>query len=273
MSTNFEDLILRDETANRPAAGKPGRLFYDTDLEKWQRDNGSTWDDCEPAAGAATDNDAIHDNVSAEISAITEKTTLHADDLFIIEDSEASNAKKRVKKSNAIPTPGRVLIAEATPSGTGTVSFTSIPGTYKTLEIDYVGRSDLAANNLEHIKLELNADTTVGNYRWVYNQAYGTGTWGGNGTDSNLIAAVTAASAPANSPGVGRIIIPFYALTTFKKGAISQTTLRYDDSAVHESLILYGLEWENTAAITRVDLKLGSGSFVAGSTFRLYGVN
>ncbi len=47
-----------------------------------------------------TDSDAIHDNVASEISAITEKTTLVDDDLFLIEDSAAGNAKKRVKKSN-----------------------------------------------------------------------------------------------------------------------------------------------------------------------------
>ena len=39
-------------------------------------------------------------NQAAEISALTEKTTLVDDDLFIIEDSAASNAKKKVKKSN-----------------------------------------------------------------------------------------------------------------------------------------------------------------------------
>ncbi len=42
----------------------------------------------------------ISKTTAAEISAMTEKTTLHNDDLFLIEDSEASNAKKKVKKSN-----------------------------------------------------------------------------------------------------------------------------------------------------------------------------
>src|SRR3990170_5009704 len=49
MSTNFEALILRDIAANRPAAGKPGRLFYDTTNSKLQRDTGSVWEDCEPS--------------------------------------------------------------------------------------------------------------------------------------------------------------------------------------------------------------------------------
>lgn len=54
--------------------------------------------------GAATDPDAIHDNVSAEISALTQKTAPVLDDLVLIEDSEASHAKKRAKLRN-IPRP------------------------------------------------------------------------------------------------------------------------------------------------------------------------
>ncbi len=51
-STNFEDLILRDAATSRPAAGVPGRLFYDTTNNKLQRDNGSTWDDVAETASA-----------------------------------------------------------------------------------------------------------------------------------------------------------------------------------------------------------------------------
>ncbi len=53
-----------------------------------------------PSGSGGTDENAIHDNVASEISAITEKTTLSASDMFIIEDSGASNAKKMVKYSN-----------------------------------------------------------------------------------------------------------------------------------------------------------------------------
>lgn len=56
-----------------------------------------TW---QQVGGAATDPNAIHDNVAAEISAITEKTTLADDDWFLIEDSAASDAKKKVKAAN-----------------------------------------------------------------------------------------------------------------------------------------------------------------------------
>lgn len=51
-------------------------------------------------AHAGLDTDAIHDNVAGEISAITEKTTPVSADLLLIEDSAASNAKKRVQIGN-----------------------------------------------------------------------------------------------------------------------------------------------------------------------------
>lgn len=47
MSTNFEDLIGRGNTASKPAAAIPGRLYYDTDESKLYRDNGATWDEAE----------------------------------------------------------------------------------------------------------------------------------------------------------------------------------------------------------------------------------
>lgn len=49
---------------------------------------------------AATDGAAIHDNVSGEISAITEKETPVNADLLLIEDSDASYAKKYIEIGN-----------------------------------------------------------------------------------------------------------------------------------------------------------------------------
>lgn len=51
MSTNFEDLIGRGATGSKPAAGVPGRLYYDTTLEQLERDTGVAWEVCEPGSG------------------------------------------------------------------------------------------------------------------------------------------------------------------------------------------------------------------------------
>lgn len=58
--------------------------------------NGATYDEI----GAGLDGNAIHKNVAAEISTITEKVTPIGADLLLIEDSADANNKKRVQITN-----------------------------------------------------------------------------------------------------------------------------------------------------------------------------
>jgi len=81
-----------------------GYASLDTENQRWA-DSSQQRQDIRDAldgyeSGGGDDGYAIHDNVAAEISAITEKISLAGDDLILIEDSEASNAKKKVKVSN-----------------------------------------------------------------------------------------------------------------------------------------------------------------------------
>lgn len=62
-----------------------------------------------------TDADAIHDNVSGEIAVITEKASPVSGDWLLIEDSAASNAKKRVQIGN-LPSGGSSLPVDDTTS-------------------------------------------------------------------------------------------------------------------------------------------------------------
>lgn len=73
-------------------------------------------------AGAGIDTDAIHDNQAGEISAISEKTTPNNNDYLLLEDSEDSDNKKKVKVGNL-------------PTGTGMASFdlTGDSGTPQTI--------------------------------------------------------------------------------------------------------------------------------------------
>lgn len=48
------------------------------------------------------DNNALHTNGVGEITTLSEKTTPHADDIFVIEDSEDSHTKKRMRASNLL---------------------------------------------------------------------------------------------------------------------------------------------------------------------------
>jgi len=64
------------------------------------------------------DDDAIHDNVAAEISVVTEKVTPAAGDWLLIEDAADSNNKKRVNVTN-LPTGGGGEANTSSNSGTG----------------------------------------------------------------------------------------------------------------------------------------------------------
>jgi hypothetical protein len=90
-SGNATQLQGRDIAETAPADGEV--LKWNEIDEQW----GPGPDESGAGGGDAT---AIHDDVSGEINAIAEKTILADDDVFIIEDSAASFAKKKVKKIN-----------------------------------------------------------------------------------------------------------------------------------------------------------------------------
>lgn len=165
---------------------------------------------------------------------------------------------------------GRVLIEEVTPTGSN-VSFDSIPNTYKHLEIEYIARSDRSAAD-EGILISLNADLTDANYRRNMLNSYGT-TVAATSADDRTIGFVPAASAPSNSAGTGTIRIIHYAQTTFNKQAMAHCAYRYDASTLGNVNIQLVVEWEDTDAISSIDIDLVySNNFITGSTFRLYGV-
>jgi len=99
-----------------------GSMWYDTSLNKLRgRENGSS-------VNLRTDDDAIHDNVSGEINAITSKATPVSNDLLLIEDSADSNAKKKVTVGS-LPAPAASLDAAQFTDTTGNQSLTTTAAT------------------------------------------------------------------------------------------------------------------------------------------------
>ncbi|MEM3036125.1 MAG: hypothetical protein QXS18_04895, partial [Thermoplasmata archaeon] len=84
-------------------------------------------------------------NQAGKIYSLDEKTSLVDNDLFLIEDSESSYAKKKVKKSNIVSS-GFVLIDTKDLSGVTSFSF-SIPTTLTDYRIIVVGLQNSSNSN------------------------------------------------------------------------------------------------------------------------------
>jgi hypothetical protein len=185
----------------------------------------------------------------------------------------------------------RILAAEAditTLQGTGmfliqeqiltdvaaTITFSSIPQTYSDLKLVVVGRTTQAAIS-STIKLVINSDTG-NNYDWqTLVSANTTATAVGVddvGSFYNL--ALPAASAPSGVSGMFSILFPDYIGTTFHKTFISTGHHKTGDTDADMQLRINGGYWRSTSAINRFDIStsVGGDTFLAGSTFRLYGI-
>lgn len=92
-----------DEAAR---TGASGFVFGDVGKLARQLDDNSLWmltattPTWLQVGGGGSDTDAIHKSISGEIASLTEKATPADADLVVIEDSAASNAKKKVQIQN-----------------------------------------------------------------------------------------------------------------------------------------------------------------------------
>lgn len=164
------------------------------------------------------------------------------------------------------------LITETSPSGTGVVTFNSIPNTYRDLIVVVRGRGDTAAVSVTP-GLTLNNDTgaNYGRVRMGTTNGSTTGAAATSGDTSASIGSIPAASATASVAGSIEAIIYDYKGTTFHKELMSVQGGRLGTADSTWNANLFASRWSNTAAVTRVDITLSAGNFVAGSVVSLYG--
>lgn len=166
---------------------------------------------------------------------------------------------------------GRVLISQLTPTGTG-ASFTTIPAGYWMLQVEGVARGDDAgAGDYVAANITLNADTTATNYRRLKHNSYATNSQNVETADDRSCLLVINASTTAGTASQVLFEIVNYAGTTFRKCVTGRWMAR-TETTDHIIATYFALHWENTAAVTQIDIDLAAGNFVAGTTWRLYGV-
>jgi hypothetical protein len=166
-------------------------------------------------------------------------------------------------------------IATVTSSGGETsLSFTSIPGTYKSLQIRSLLRSNRSLNTVGGATIYFNSDTSS-----IYDNQVLTG----DGTTASVNSSVgypglggygwltiPFANTTANVFGASIIDIHNYASTTQNKTVRAFSGADTNDSN-GKSGLFFG-SWLSTSAITSITFDVSGNLFTAGSTFALYGV-
>jgi hypothetical protein len=169
-------------------------------------------------------------------------------------------------------TPAEVLISEQTPSGTGTVTFSSIAATYRDLRIVVRGRGSVVAT-ATNVRLRFNSDSGA-NYDWEIGEHNGTSTAvAQNFAQTSLhIGYLAGSTATANAADVCEARIYDYRGTTFQKAIISNAAAKTTTASGGLFRTNFSGFWRSTSAITDVEVTLASGNFSAGSVVSLYGI-
>jgi hypothetical protein len=151
-------------------------------------------------------------------------------------------------------------------SAVSSVTFSSIPSTYKHLQIRVMGLFSVADRGTT---MQFNGDTAA-NYAWHRLIGNGTAAAADGYSGQNYgLTAPTGAPSTTNNPSPGVIDILDYADTNKFKTVRS---LSASDANGNGSIIFQSSLWRSTSAITSIKMETGSGNYNQYSSFALYGI-
>ena len=158
-------------------------------------------------------------------------------------------------------------IATYTPSSGSSVTFSSIAGTYKHLQIRI---SAVLAGAGQSIYTRYNGDSAAAHYYNHWLAGNGSAASAGTGPTTALYAAVGGVSGSVTTyPNVAVIDILDYANTN--KNKVQRSLSGADNNSTGGSIELESGVWLYTNAITSIEVFTGS-TYAAGTTIALYGI-
>lgn len=164
--------------------------------------------------------------------------------------------------------------------GAATVSFTSIPSTYKHLQIRAIDKWTFNSGQADYSNLAVlfNSDTGA-NYSSHIVRQIGSSNTSSSGTSSQTLGYIQTLVPNVHSSLAnvfGGYVIDILDYTNTSKFKTVRTLGGYNGfgttGATGGSVGLGSTLWQSTAAINRIDLKLDSDSHAQYSSFALYGI-
>lgn len=157
--------------------------------------------------------------------------------------------------------------------GSSSISFSSIPSTYKSLQIRAISRG--AGTGTVALKMQFNSDTTSGNY-YSYHELYGTGSavaasaYGASGG----IQLELFPTSSATSGVFGAMLFDLIDYTSTNKNKVTRATVGYDNNGSGYVFFMSGMWMPSTpAAINSIQIShMDSSNFAQYSQFALYGI-
>jgi len=167
-----------------------------------------------------------------------------------------------------------VKLAQITTSASTTqADFTSISGAYSALRITWMVQSTAAGTGISQMRVEVNGDTTSGNYT-ASSRIMSSG---GASAASDIAASATGVfigNVPTvgstGSAGVGEAIFPNYTTTSFHKAFAANHGSDATTGGGRQGSVY--ARYKSTAAITRLTFTIDSSAFSDNCVLTLYGL-
>jgi hypothetical protein len=160
---------------------------------------------------------------------------------------------------------GITLITSSDMAGVADVTFSSIVGTYKNLIV--IVKNFYLGTDFR-LKVELNSDSTAGNYDNVMNSGRSSGSFGSYANSNNLQELTQEGT---DSDAFMYLVFPDYTNTIARKQIQNNAGFLSDNGGVTVQTGTH--QWRNTAAITQIRIFNSLGSNFTAGICQLYGVN
>lgn len=156
--------------------------------------------------------------------------------------------------------------------GASSISFTSIPGTYKHLQIRGISRDTRTGTGEQSVMMQFNGDTGT-NYSYHILEGYGSGTpTAGPNVSTTQIKVSLSPTSSASANMFGGFVADILDYSNTSKYKVSRSLYGDDQNGSGTVAISSGV-WNNLNSLTSITIyPTNSQSFVQYSKFALYGI-